>query len=1324
MGTNSFVNLPTVGIGYASTVLATMPSDLASFTTLGPLTEGGYQNGQTAFVQTTGLMYALQASVGVPDNNKIIATFDDPTRQWVAIVGGPSGVAGPTGPQGATGPTGANGATGPAGANGTTGPAGPTGAAGPTGPQGPSAGFATPADIGPNEGVAGTASTTIRSDAVPGQKIAANWPIANTRWYALDVTNGNDANAGFSDVSSAAAGAVAKQTIAGLAAIWPTIGKNHKIVLRVAAGDYTGQGGLDQIMGDTYGYAPTFPLLLPTITSTTAGCVAFDNSIADKIMAGFVTVPGMNVPGYNPVSPFSQTAIKCLTVAAGSPGFPSEAAAPEPMGWRIRFDANTTTVALRNATAPIIGISASDTLTAPNIATGSTNLPAVPVGTDIFYIEKAGVTVDTTMCTGSNINGPSGPRPGCPQIVGVNLSGFPYFAGQRWLLVGCGGQVNSNGRVDTTTFYTDETNTTRQVGCGLRLIGTGVFQGNPNGLNALGSNQVVIGTGGLSMVGANQLNVSNGSYFVGGIELFNCRCETSSKVDTESPVSIIGGRTANNQSPVRILGAIQGPTKTAGLNIISSDISLGRLLITTVGANPAIALEAQCVITADAALTGSTGNTDVGLDLTAAVDCTIILTGTPTVTGTVGDIRLANGTITTWAAVVAAGTTDTAGNRFISATAPILGPTAADDGISVINSSSANPQIGQHAVATWALPTSTATQSMRWYAIDGVNGNDANVGFSDTSAADAGTKAVQTPAQLNKILPADGKGRNVTVLIAAATYAGWTSFLQGRFGYTFFICRATVTNSNAGSVAFSDSAIDRVVCGGVNATGMNAAGYNPTGTPTTRTIQCVKAGGGAPGFPAQVPISLPGGARLRFDVNTTTVALQGVVRTVNVVAGTDTLSVGKLLPIAPVASDIFYLEMPGAMFDLLVVDAAGSALAAPSVMVAGIHSVGTASGGRGCVARGAVRYAFCWSSFSGGAWSVSGTFASLNSSWQSADATVSDTGGVCRCNGPISVNALMSCIVPNAQGPYANGITLNRTGVSETETAIVSCAGVVLTRMSGLAQDSADTDPNCLGTPSLQIANGYDTSRILGPGSIAGVELNKDESIIGLDISGMGAKPGIAIRSAGIAVAIQGPLTGSTGNTDVGLDLTHAQGCIIMIQSANSVPTLTGTVGDIRCAGGQIISWANALLGFVDTAGNRLINQGTQNDVPTIPTTFSGAILGGGAQVTAYLANMGLIGAVNQTTSFQWPSSNRMSLRLRVNMRSNTATTTVTVTLFKNGIATTQTVSYAASATGATIDSIHPILFNDGDTYDLRVQNGGADVGAISSLSAAIEWVS
>lgn len=57
---------------------------LAATTTLTP--GGGLQTGLQAYVATLGgRVYALQAAIGTADNAYIVATADDPTRQWVRL---------------------------------------------------------------------------------------------------------------------------------------------------------------------------------------------------------------------------------------------------------------------------------------------------------------------------------------------------------------------------------------------------------------------------------------------------------------------------------------------------------------------------------------------------------------------------------------------------------------------------------------------------------------------------------------------------------------------------------------------------------------------------------------------------------------------------------------------------------------------------------------------------------------------------------------------------------------------------------------------------------------------------------------------------------------------------------------------------------------------------------------------------------------------------------------------------------------------------------------------------------------------------------------
>jgi hypothetical protein len=70
-------------------------------------------------------------------------------------------------------------------------------------------------------------------------------------------------------------------------------------------------------------------------------------------------------------------------------------------------------------------------------------------------------------------------------------------------------------------------------------------------------------------------------------------------------------------------------------------------------------------------------------------------------------------------------------------------------------------------------------------------------------------------------------------------------------------------------------------------------------------------------------------------------------------------------------------------------------------------------------------------------------------------------------------------------------------------------------------------------------------------------------------------------------------------------------------------------------------------------------------------------------------------------------------------------TNNVTATVYKNGVATTMTVTILAADAANTkyADSAHPRLFADGDDFDVRLDDAGADVLAGTlPVSAQIEF--
>jgi hypothetical protein len=613
---------------------------------------------------------------------------------------------------------------------------------------------------------------------------------------------------------------------------------------------------------------------------------------------------------------------------------------------------------------------------------------------------------------------------------------------------------------------------------------------------------------------------------------------------------------------------------------------------------------------------------------------------------------------------------------------------------------------GQNITAEWALPVSNAVPNTRFFALDGTNGNDNNQGWSDISAADAGAVAVKTAARFNQIVPVDGKGRNALLLINAGTYSEWASFASGRYGYNYLVIRATVTNATANSVAFSDSTTDQIMSGGVTATGMNASGYNPIAGATTRSIPCLQVGGGSPGFPAEVPISLPGGCRLRFDSNTSTVALRGFVSTVVKVSGGNTLEIAKLAPAVPGIADVFYLEMPGAIFTHVAAEGQNSD--ATIMAMVGLQTNGTVSGARGFYLSGGWNAAFCWNSGLGQFEFIRSLQCSLNSVYQYNAGSV-DTGGACRSVGSIAVTSCAAFGVAIGTSPYGNGLSFVRTASVELPSSFVSTAGVDLDLTSNVATN--ESDPDSIGTSPVDAGLGFRAGRIIGPGQFAGLYLGASAFLGEIEFSGMGALPCIKVVKSGGTYFLNGLLSNGTagGNADVGLDVTLAYGCVFVLTSA---PTVTGTVGDVRLGGGQIITWASLFAtGMTDSNGNRFISS---NSSPlSVVGKFSGLLTQAEGAVFNYLSDSGIgeaiIPGTNQVDPNRYPTSLRLITRLRGCVPLGTpAGGAVTFTLYKNGVATAATCTIAASASAGTkaSDLSHPILFLDGDDYDLRVNAG------------------
>lgn len=613
---------------------------------------------------------------------------------------------------------------------------------------------------------------------------------------------------------------------------------------------------------------------------------------------------------------------------------------------------------------------------------------------------------------------------------------------------------------------------------------------------------------------------------------------------------------------------------------------------------------------------------------------------------------------------------------------------------------------GQDATSKAAADWPTGT--MRIYAVRPI-GNDASKGYADpvsSSSADyraasteAGAVALQTIAGLAAIFPRDGAGRIVEIQFENGTYTGSPSdFLSGCFGYAQPpIVRGTGTNPTAGILAFDGSNADAACAGGVIATGTNAGGYNPTAsTNVQQTLQ--RAGGGSPSFGA-IP-ALPLGLRVRFDVNTHTALLANVCHQVCNMIGADTLAEQTTLPATPATvgggtPDLVYAEMPGVVFT-------GPASFQGTTPSVGVTFVGIYfNNGSGLnFASGRANFVFCRA-----ASLSSATIDRMNTS-QSYTHPVLGTitaGGGLRCEADSTIS----------QGLYTfSGLLVAgqlRVSAARAISWGFGCVArsMMLINIFGRPTFDGQTLPDAGVLPSVTAGIPF----LYGSGSLF-ID-SATEQLGAMMITGAGASAALSINGASKLV-IDGIISGSAGNTDVGMSLMNSIGSLIIL---TVTPTVTGTAGDVRLAGGQIITWAQAMSGIIDSAGNRIIGVGNALGM----TRFSGTLTAGAGATFTWLSDS--IGGVNQTTRPGYPTSQRLITRLRVTVISGTNTNVVACTLYKNGVATAAQISIPAgpSAYSTIVDSTHPVFFADGDQLDLRLDDA-ADIGAIVNVSGCIEW--
>lgn len=662
-------------------------------------------------------------------------------------------------------------------------------------------------------------------------------------------------------------------------------------------------------------------------------------------------------------------------------------------------------------------------------------------------------------------------------------------------------------------------------------------------------------------------------------------------------------------------------------------------------------------------------------------------------------------------------------------TPPNIGPNVGTAGVSPLaERSDARP--GQNLVAQWTL----GAANRRVYLVDGVNGVDdaAHAGFLDggsanfpISGATIAATAKKTLGALLSIFPPYGAGRDVEIIIAnggvntTGTYVdGLHSFMQGTYGYNYKspLVRGTGTNTTAGATAFAGNAADLAYLGGVTCAGCNSAGYNVIGTPTNQVFQLQKAGGGAAAIPAEPAAPL----MWRIRGASTNAQNANVYRAASIVAGTDTVTAATAFGTVPTVGngDVYFLEQAGVSI------AGGNFVGPPLVQTAGFQGMivaGIIIGTGFNTSQVGLHFAFS---------GITGNPGAFDSQIFSQQTYQHSTGGTITCGGGLHVAGAWF---------QAGGRFDVKEFCTETITTVNECSFVNWKRGSVAGtgcyfSGAAGTDHSTVTSIGPADAESQLKCRVLGSASTpgAGIVLSNMRAVTGnVDVSGVGARPGVLLVNSQVFQAVNSRFTGTTGNTDVGVAFgtTTSNGTSTWNANGNTGNTLTGTGGDIRLftpAGVAFtIAWAQAnATGIADGRGSLIVGAGGG---PVGILKFSGAIVSSAIGATvSYLADTGAQLIAANLGAQRYPTSLRLMTRLRVTklVGAGVLTNNVTATLYKSGVATTMTVTILAADAAFTkyVDSAHPILFLDSDDFDLRLDNAADVLAGILLVSAGLEY--
>jgi len=466
-----------------------------------------------------------------------------------------------------------------------------------------------------------------------GNPYHADWPIDTVRYYAVDYDSGSDSNLGYSDVSMAAAGTVARKTIEGLTKIFPKIGSGRRvtIAIKTRAGGAVYRNVADtedadfDLLRGVYGYQHI--VVRGTGTVATAGATAFADDAADRACLGSQVVPGTNTGGYEPTGVPTNNTFTCQLAGGGAPGLTAE---PGLLGKRIRFDSSTTTAALRNV-GGMIWKNTTDTITV------SVNLPATPVTSDKFYIEEPGTAFDRFVVQGgSSPNAALQPSFAQNGLVFAGLRS-PNTGGTHVAFIVCGWSdlvnlsfidlastgfnalrlLGAGGQVSILPTWISNGDTTITSGVGVRTDGW--WTASRWQSIVFSSCALANGRPQIIDIGGGTINLGAGSYVGAGVLVQNARGSGG----TENTVggNNIGNMASSTTRRLRCNGGFAG----ASLSLANCDTFVRGVEFENAGTASLILIRGTASTSVINDCVGSSGNTGAGLDLALNRFCRVLM---------------------------------------------------------------------------------------------------------------------------------------------------------------------------------------------------------------------------------------------------------------------------------------------------------------------------------------------------------------------------------------------------------------------------------------------------------------------------------------------------------------------------------------------------------------------------------------------------------------------------------------------------------------------------------------------------------------------------